>query len=78
MLTKLFPNRAPSDITAAKAELAEAKLSHLKARSDAEYAAASVLKHNAMAEFHQGRVARLSEYLSQNEAKNPVEWDGVN
>jgi hypothetical protein len=77
MLKRFMPNREPSDIIAAKAELEEAKLARLKAHSDAEYAASQVLKYNATAEFHHGRVERLSRYLAEEEAKLPVQWDGT-
>lgn len=71
MLNRFLPKRVPNDIAAAQAELNEAKLSHLKSRSDAEYSAASVLKHNAMAEFHQGRIDRLTAYIAEEQAKLP-------
>lgn len=69
MFNRLIPNRQPSDIAAAKAELEGAKLARLKAESDAEYSASQVLRYNADAEFHRGRIDRLTRYIAEEEAK---------
>lgn len=68
-LRKMFtPPPPPTNIDEAKKELAEAKLSHLKAQTDAEYAAACVTKHQALAAYHLTRIYRLNAYLADHKA----------
>lgn len=78
-IKNLIPTTVPADIRAAVVELEEAKLSRLKAHSDAEYAASQVLKYNAAAEFHHNRVERLTRYLAEEGSKLPIsmkDWNG--
>lgn len=56
----------------ATAGLADAEKQALTEQTSAEYAAAQVICHKAMAEFHQKRVARLQAYISERTQTNSI------
>lgn len=57
-ISKLNPFRKPTSQELARIELENAKRYLLISQSQAEY-------HNKMAEYYQGTIARLSQYLEQ-------------
>lgn len=69
MFRKFIDLFTPTAFEMAARELAEARLSALREQTMAEYAAAQAVSHQAMVEFNQKRVARLSAYL-QDQARN--------